>query len=126
YGGACSNKTGTDGNISANPQFTNPAQGNYHLQQVSPSIDVGDNLTPNLPDTDIDGDPRILDGDLNGTATIDMGVDEFLLPPGTTTPISSITSPKAGATVATGTTVSITGLARDAGGGTVARVEVSV
>jgi len=126
YGGTCSNKTGTDGNISADPQFTNPAQGDYHLQQVSPSIDAGDNLTPNLPETDIDGDPRILDGDLNGTATIDMGVDEFLLPPGTTTPISTITSPKAGATVATGTTVSITGLARDAGGGTVARVEVSV
>jgi len=126
YGGTCSNKTGTDGNISADPQFTNPAQGDYHLQQVSPSIDAGDNLTPNLPDTDIDGDPRVLDGDANGTATIDMGVDEFLLPPGSTTPTSIITSPKAGATVTTETTVSITGLARDAGGGTVALVEVSV
>src|SRR6266545_2874203 len=126
YGGNCSDKTGTDGNISADPQFIAPTQGDYHLQQVSPSIDAGDNQTPNLPDTDIDGNPRILDGDLNGTATIDMGVDEFLLPPGSTTPISSITSPKAGATVLTGTTVSITGLARDAGGGTVDRVEVSV
>jgi len=48
---------------------------------VSPSIDAGDNLTPNLPDTDIDGDPRVLDGDGNGTATIDMGVDEFLALP---------------------------------------------
>jgi hypothetical protein len=126
YGRNCPDKTGTDGNISADPQFTNPAQGDYHLQQVSPSIDAGDNLTPNLPDTDIDGGPRILDGDGNGTATIDMGVDEFLLPPGSTTPISTITSPKAGVTVPAGTTVSITGLARDAGGGTVDRVEVSV
>ena len=49
YGGGCSNKTGTDGNISADPLFTDPAQGDYHLQQVSPSIDAGDNLTPNLP-----------------------------------------------------------------------------
>jgi parallel beta-helix repeat protein len=126
YGGTCSNKTGTDGNISVDPQFTNPAQGDYHLQQVSPSIDAGDNLTPNLPDMDIDGDPRVLDGDADGTATIDMGIDEFLLPTGSTTPTSIITSPKAGATVATGTTVSITGVARDAGGGTVALVEVSV
>jgi Big-like domain-containing protein/parallel beta helix pectate lyase-like protein len=126
YGGICSNKTGTDGNISADPIFTNPTQGDYHLQQVSSSIDAGDNLTPNLPDTDIDGDPRVLDGDANGTATIDMGVDEFPLPPGSTTPISTIRSPVEGATVATETTISITGLARDAGGGTVALVEVSV
>jgi hypothetical protein len=126
YGGACHDMTGTNGDISADPQFTNPTQGDYHLQQVSPSIDAGDNLTPNLPDKDLDGNPRILDGDGNGTATIDMGVYEFLLPPGSTTPVSAITSPKAGATVATGTTVSITGLARDAGGGIVARVEVSV
>jgi hypothetical protein len=126
YGGICSNKTGMDGNISADPLFIAPTQGNYHLQRLSPSIDAGDNLAPNLPDTDIDGDPRILDGDGNGTATIDMGVDEFLLPPGTTTPISIITSPEAGATVATGTIVSITGLARGSGGGTVVRVEVSV
>jgi Domain of unknown function (DUF5123)/Right handed beta helix region len=80
YGGSCSDKTGTDGNISTDPLFTNPAQGDYHLQQGSPSIDAGDNLTPNLLDTDIDGDPRILDGDGNGTATVDMGVDEFLAP----------------------------------------------
>ena len=78
YGGICANRTGTDGNISADPLFTNPTQGDYHLQQGSPSIDSGDNLTPDLPDTDVDGDPRILDGDGNGTAIVDMGVDEFL------------------------------------------------
>jgi Bacterial Ig domain len=41
-------------------------------------------------------------------------------------PTSAITSPTSGATVSTGTAVSITGTASDAGGGTVARVEVSV
>jgi parallel beta-helix repeat protein len=81
YGGICTDKTGTDGNISADPLFTNPAQGDYHLQQGSPSIDAGDNLTPNLLDTDIDGDTRILDGDGDGIAIVDMGVDEFLVRP---------------------------------------------
>jgi hypothetical protein len=82
YGGGCSDMTGTNGNISADPLFVNPTQGDYHLQQGSPSIDGGDNQALNLPDTDIDEDPRIVDGDGNGTATIDMGVDEFLLSPG--------------------------------------------
>src|SRR5262249_346906 len=81
YGGNCSNRTGTDGNISADPLFTNPTQGDYHLQPGSPSIDAGDNQAPNLPDTDIDGNPRILDGDGNGTAIVDMGIYEFLAPP---------------------------------------------
>src|SRR4030095_9351387 len=80
YGGSCSNRTGTEGNISADPLFANPAEGDYHLQQGSPSIDVGDNLTPNLPDKDLDGQPRILDGDGNGTEIVDMGVDEFPKP----------------------------------------------
>jgi len=46
--------------------------------------------------------------------------------PDTLAPTSIITSPTAGASVLTGTTVSITGTASDTGGGTVARVEVSV
>src|SRR6266498_3696267 len=46
--------------------------------------------------------------------------------PDTVRPTSTITSPIAGATVLTGTKVSITGTASDAGGGSVARVEVSV
>src|SRR5262245_34338871 len=41
-------------------------------------------------------------------------------------PTSAITSPASGATVLTGTAVSITGTASDTGGGSVARVEVSV
>jgi Bacterial Ig domain len=126
YAGACPDMTGTNGNISADPLFIAPTQGDYHLPQISPSIDAGDNQAPNIPDKDLDGDPRILDGDTNGTATIDMGVDEFRLPLGSTTPISIIRFPGQGATVFTGTTISITGLARDAGGGIVARVEVSV
>src|SRR5262245_27769659 len=80
YGGTCSDRTRTEGNISDDFLFANPTEGDYHLQQGSPSIDRGDNLTPNLSDKDIDGDPRILDGDSNGTAIVDMGVDEFRRP----------------------------------------------
>ena len=126
YGGTCSDMTGINGNISANPLFANPTQGDYRLQPASPSIDAGDNTAPHLPDTDIEGDPRLLDGDDDGTPIIDMGVDEVLLPPGFTMPVSIIRSPVEGATILTGTTVSITGTARDTGGGTVALVEVSV
>src|SRR5262245_60406802 len=45
--------------------------------------------------------------------------------PDTIAPTSAITSPAAGATISTGTTISITGTASDTGGGTVARVDVS-
>ena len=44
----------------------------------------------------------------------------------TTLPTSTITSPKTGTDIFPGTTVNITGTASDAGGGTVARVEVSM
>src|SRR5262249_48360498 len=66
-----------DGNISLDPLFANTTGGDYHLQPGSPSIDAGDNQALNLPDTDIDGDPRILDGDGNETVVVDMGADEF-------------------------------------------------
>src|SRR5215510_14452476 len=46
--------------------------------------------------------------------------------PDRTAPTSAVTSPAPGATVSTGTTISITGTASDTGGGTVARVDVSV
>jgi hypothetical protein len=82
YGGTCSDMTGMNGNISADPLFANPTQGDYHLQMGSPSIDKGDNQAQNLPDWDLDVKPRIQDGDGDGTSIIDMGVYEFLLPPG--------------------------------------------
>jgi hypothetical protein len=126
YGGACPDMTGTNGNISADPLFTNPTQGDYHLQQLSPSIDAGDNTAPNLPDTDLDGHPRILDGSGKGTAVVDMGVYEFLLPPGFTWLTSRIAFPTAGGTVLTGATITITGAARDVVSGSVARVDVSL
>jgi len=78
YGGSCSDPTGTEGNISADPMFVDSENGDYHLQENSPCIDVGTNDAPELPDTDFEGDPRIVDGDNDATRTVDIGADEYL------------------------------------------------
>lgn len=44
--------TGTDGNISENPQFVNYAERDFHLLSTSPSIDAGD------PDSDYQNEPE--------------------------------------------------------------------
>jgi predicted outer membrane repeat protein len=69
--------TGT-GNIDDDPLFVDAANGDLHLGTGSPCIDAGDNGAQNLPPYDFEGDDRILDGDDDGTATVDMGVDEFV------------------------------------------------
>jgi predicted outer membrane repeat protein len=67
--------------ITENPVFVNAGIGDYHIQPTSNCIDLGDNLAPSLPTTDFDGEPRIFDGDDDGTATVDMGADEYYVPP---------------------------------------------
>ncbi len=71
-------------NISADPLFVDPANGDYRLQTGSPSIDAGTNDAPGLPETDSDGNPRIVDGDGDGVAIVDMGAFEYpgAVPPG--------------------------------------------
>ena len=65
-----------EGNINADPLFFNPSKSNFHLRATSPCIDRGNNSTPGILSVDFEGDPRIFDGNNDGTATIDMGVDE--------------------------------------------------
>jgi len=65
--------------IYENPLFVNPSAGDYHLQSVSPCIDAGWNDAPSLPATDFEGDPRIVDGDDDGEAVVDMGADEEMV-----------------------------------------------
>ncbi len=60
-------------NISLDPQFV--AAFDYHLEDTSPCRDAGTNLSKAW-DTDMDWDPRVLDGDQNGSAVSDMGADE--------------------------------------------------
>jgi len=83
YGPGCGVQNGVKGSISLDPQFVNDTAGNFGLNLGSPSIDTGYNDIEGLPVTDFDGNPRISDGDSNGTAIIDMGAFEFgdSLPP---------------------------------------------
>jgi hypothetical protein len=92
-----------EGNIEADPQFVDPGHwddngtpddydddffvmGDYHLLPGSPCIDAGTNDIDDpetegveeLPETDFDGLPRIIDGDGNGTLIVDIGAYEHL------------------------------------------------
>ena len=82
------------GNIDADPLFVDPGNwdgdifilGDYHLLSGSPCIDAGTNNVDNpdtpeveaLPATDLAGLPRVVDGNLDGTATVDIGAYEYL------------------------------------------------
>jgi hypothetical protein len=80
FAGSCSSSSGNNGNISADPLFVNPAASDFHLQAPSPAIDAGSNIAPSLPTQDIAGNPRILDGNGDCVATVDMGAYEFARP----------------------------------------------
>ncbi len=69
---------GTDGggNLDADPRFVDPATGNVRLQRDSPAVDVGNDAF-NTASTDLDGNPRLVDGNGDGVATIDMGAYEY-------------------------------------------------
>lgn len=79
YGTNCIAQTGSNGNISADPLFVNSAS-DFHLQSTSPAIDAGSNTAPNLPQQDIAGNDRILDGKGLCIVTVDMGAYEFARP----------------------------------------------
>jgi Bacterial Ig-like domain (group 3) len=64
-------QTGINGNLSADPLFVNAAAYDYHLLPCSPAINTGDNSAPNLPETDFDGNQRIING------RVDIGVFEY-------------------------------------------------
>jgi hypothetical protein len=64
------------GNIDEAPLFANPALGRYDLQPGSPCVDAGDPSA--VPQgTDSNGNPRLLDGDLDGSMAVDMGAYEY-------------------------------------------------
>jgi len=70
-------------NINADPMFVDASSDDYHLQLGSPCIDAGtndpydDTETNDLPDTDFDGNRKILDGNGDGVAIVDMGAFEY-------------------------------------------------
>jgi predicted outer membrane repeat protein len=68
---------GINGNIRQDPLLA--GSGKLRLRPGSPCIDAGNNSAfPFLLLTDYFGNNRVIDGDANGTATVDMGAHEFV------------------------------------------------
>jgi hypothetical protein len=74
------------GNINQDPMLVSQTSGTLTLMPGSPCIDRGLNaadVDPGLPGdqalppVDLLGNPRIVDGDLNGSIVVDMGAFEF-------------------------------------------------
>ena len=64
------------GCIDKDPNFI--AEDNLSLNPGSPCIDIGSNAAvPAEITADLDGNPRIIDGDCDGEKTVDMGAYEF-------------------------------------------------
>jgi parallel beta-helix repeat protein len=76
YGGWCTSPAGNTGNISADPKFKNPSDGDFHLLGGSPAIDSGFNAAPGPLATDLDGNPRIQNATGANETVVDMGVYE--------------------------------------------------
>lgn len=76
------NQATLNGNLSAPVSFVNPGLGDFRLNADSPAIDAGTDSPSDFPVTDMDGRTRVLDGDMDGSAIIDMGAFEFRAPVG--------------------------------------------
>jgi len=66
-------------NIYMNPELIDPINLDFTLFSSSPCIDAGipDTTGLNLPQFDLDGNPRVVDGNGDGLAIIDIGCYEF-------------------------------------------------
>ena len=71
YTSQCPDQTGTGGNLSVDPLFTDLLSNNLHLQTGSPVLTAGTISASGEPKTDLDGDPRVINH------AIDIGADEY-------------------------------------------------
>jgi parallel beta-helix repeat protein len=65
------------GNTSSDPCFVDADANDFHLMAGSSCIDRGDSNLIDVNEIDIDGDTRIIDGDIDEIDRVDMGSDEF-------------------------------------------------
>jgi len=73
-----SGSLGGVGNIGDDPLFVDDTAGNFRLTNGSPAIDSGDNAAvPFELLLDLDGNPRIVDGNGDALAVVDRGAYEF-------------------------------------------------
>ncbi|UCH22958.1 MAG: hypothetical protein JSU83_07040, partial [Deltaproteobacteria bacterium] len=72
--------------IGADPAYVNHVAGDLRLSAGSPSIDTGNDYVDfdplavgfqPLPATDLDGKCRMVDGNFDGEAVVDMGAYEY-------------------------------------------------
>ncbi len=66
-----------DSNLAADPLFVRDTEGDYRIRFGSPCIDAGDPNAQEIGTEDAEGDARILDGDFDDQAQIDIGADEL-------------------------------------------------
>lgn len=80
YAGAFPDLTGSYGNMAQDPMLVNPSAGDYRPRPGSPCIDAGETGAPGIGEADLLGETRVVDGDQDGTARIDIGAFEWGAP----------------------------------------------
>jgi hypothetical protein len=65
------------GNINGDPEFIDLLGSDLRLDSISPCIDQGNSNIANLPENDLDGKPRLIDGDSDMNVDVDMGAYEY-------------------------------------------------
>ncbi|MFN2504511.1 MAG: RCC1 domain-containing protein, partial [Acidimicrobiales bacterium] len=77
----CGTVVGVSGNVSFDPRFASPAAGDLQVALPSPVVDAGNQAVPGLSGTDRLGNTRVVDGDGDGTARVDIGATEAVVDP---------------------------------------------
>ncbi len=65
------------GNLDSDPLFIDAASGTLNLRRTSPCIDHGTPSGTGLAGKDLDGNTRVVDGNSDGSAIVDMGAFEY-------------------------------------------------